>query len=162
IARKRNKCNEICKKLLLTNTIRCISTKVCETAAPCEGNPAKALDKGAHHARINQSLDPFSYSRSDRRVMAVGRRTGFGGRHGGDLASLQGLIGDPAGTAPNSLCQLLGMNQAPTNPDGTPNTNPSTTKPYPCPQLPTITQAVLQLAALGNTLSEMARAQNDV
>jgi hypothetical protein len=56
---------------------------------------------------------------------------------GADLASLQNVI--------NGLCVTFGM-----------------TAPNACPQLPNITQAVLEVAALGNNLPEVARAQNAI
>jgi hypothetical protein len=59
-----------------------------------------------------------------------------------DLGSLQTIIGDAAGTT--GLCHMFGMT----------NNN--------CPQLPNITQAVLEVVALGNNLPEMVRAQTSI
>src|SRR5947208_2346433 len=56
---------------------------------------------------------------------------------GADLGSLQALLSGTGG-----LCQIFNMN--------------------PCPQVPTITQGVLQVAGLGNNLAEMVRAQNNI
>jgi hypothetical protein len=56
---------------------------------------------------------------------------------GADLGSLQALLSGTGG-----LCTLFNMN--------------------PCPQVPTITQGVLQVAGLGNNLPEMVRAQNNI
>src|SRR5947207_11648351 len=56
---------------------------------------------------------------------------------GADLGSLQALLSGTGG-----LCQIFSMN--------------------PCPQVPTITQGVLEVAALGNNLPEMVRAQNNI
>ena len=66
---------------------------------------------------------------------------------GADLASLQDLIGKADGST--GLCLLFGMTATPTNPN-------------PCPQLPNITQAVLEVAALGNDVPVMIRAQNSI
>ena len=57
------------------------------------------------------------------------------GDGGADLGSLQTFI---TGT----LCPAVGIN--------------------PCPQLPTITQAVLEIAGLSNTPPEIARANNNI
>jgi hypothetical protein len=59
---------------------------------------------------------------------------------GADLGSLQALLSDPN----TGLCKIFGI--------------PSNT----CPQVPTITQGVLQVAGLGNNLPEMVRAQNSI
>jgi hypothetical protein len=59
---------------------------------------------------------------------------------GQDLAGLQGLIGKPDGST--GICAILGMD--------------------PCPQLPTVTEAILELAGLANNLSEMSRAQDAI
>jgi hypothetical protein len=56
-----------------------------------------------------------------------------------DLGNLQALIGPPDGSS--GLCFMFNMN--------------------PCPQLPTAAQAVLEIAALGNNLPEMVRAQDN-
>src|ERR1700737_3050021 len=64
-------------------------------------------------------------------------RAGSGG--GADLGSLQALIGPPDGS--EGLCFALGMK--------------------PCPQLPTVTQAVLEVAGLSNTPPEIARAKKN-
>jgi len=56
---------------------------------------------------------------------------------GADLGSLQALLSGTGG-----LCQIFNMN--------------------PCPQVPTITQGVLEVAGLGNNLPEMVRAQNNI
>jgi hypothetical protein len=61
---------------------------------------------------------------------------------GGDLGSLQAIIGPPDGSS--GFCATLGMT----------NNN--------CPQLPTITQAVLEAAGLSNSPPEMVRAQNNI
>jgi hypothetical protein len=61
-----------------------------------------------------------------------------GGGSGADLGSLQALLSDPN----TGLCKIFSMSF--------------------CPQLPTVTQAVLQVAALGNNLPEMIRAQNNI
>jgi hypothetical protein len=63
-----------------------------------------------------------------------------GGGGGADLASIQAIIGPPNGSS--GLCLTFGMN--------------------PCPQLPTVTQAILQSAGLGNNLPEMVGAQNNI
>src|SRR5260370_40749512 len=57
---------------------------------------------------------------------------------GQDLGSLQALLNDPN----TGLCKIFNMSF--------------------CPKLPTVTQAVLQVAALGNNLPEMVRAQNNI
>jgi hypothetical protein len=59
---------------------------------------------------------------------------------GADLGSIQALLSDPN----TGLCKMFGI--------------PSNT----CPQVPTITQGVLQVAGLGNNLPEMVRAQNSI
>jgi len=63
-----------------------------------------------------------------------------GGGGGEDLGTIQAIIGPPDGSS--GLCHTFGMN--------------------PCPQLPTVTQAILQAAGLGNNLPEMVGAQNDI
>ena len=55
-----------------------------------------------------------------------------------DLGSIQALLSDPS----VGLCKVFNMS--------------------PCPRLPSVTQAVLQVAALGNNLPEMIRAQNNI
>jgi len=55
-----------------------------------------------------------------------------------DLGSIQALLSDPS----VGLCKVFNMSS--------------------CPRLPTVTQAVLQVAALGNNLPEMIRAQNNI
>src|SRR5215469_8686521 len=57
---------------------------------------------------------------------------------GADLGSLNALLADPT----SGLCQFFKMS--------------------PCPQLPTVTQAVLQVAGLGNNVPEIVRAQNSI
>src|SRR5438067_1237369 len=57
---------------------------------------------------------------------------------GADLGSLQALLNDPN----TGLCKLFGMSS--------------------CPVPPTITQAVLEVAGLGNNLPEMVRVQNNI
>ena len=57
---------------------------------------------------------------------------------GTDLGSLQALLSDPN----TGICKIFNMSF--------------------CPKLPTVTQAVLQVAALGNNLPEMVRAQNNI
>src|SRR5436190_2954584 len=57
---------------------------------------------------------------------------------GADLGSLQALLTDPN----TGLCKLFGITS--------------------CPVPPTITQAVLEVAALGNNLPEMVRVQNNI
>jgi hypothetical protein len=80
-----------------------------------------------------------------RRVGAVaalwlmGAGTAWAG-DGADLGSLQSYIGPPNGSS--GLCHTFGMN--------------------PCPQLPTVTQAVLEIAGLAINLPEIVRAQNNI
>jgi hypothetical protein len=69
-----------------------------------------------------------------------GAGAAWAGGGSGDLDSIQAIIGPADGT--NGLCAIFGMN--------------------PCPQLPTVTQAILQAAGLGNNLPEMVAAQNDI
>jgi hypothetical protein len=57
---------------------------------------------------------------------------------GGDLASLNKLLNTPT----TGLCAIFGMSS--------------------CPQLPTVTQAVLEVVGLGNNVPEMVRAQNSI
>lgn len=57
---------------------------------------------------------------------------------GADLGSLQALLSDPN----FGLCKIFNMTT--------------------CPQVPTVTQGVLEVAALGNNLPEMVRAQNSI
>jgi hypothetical protein len=71
-----------------------------------------------------------------------------------DLGFLQPLIGPPDGSS--GLCKIFGMGPKSVDP---PNP-PDPTRP-PCPQLPTAAQAVLEIAALGNNLPEMVRAQDN-
>lgn len=75
-------------------------------------------------------------------AVAAGLWLGAGGAawagDGADLGSLQALLNDPTA----GLCKLFGI--------------------APCPVPPTITQAVLEVAALGNNLPEMVRAQNNI
>src|SRR3954462_12782637 len=56
---------------------------------------------------------------------------------GADLGSLQALLSGTGG-----LCQIFNIRS--------------------CPTVPTITQGVLEVAALGNNLPEMVRAQNNI
>lgn len=83
------------------------------------------------------------------------------GGGGADLATLQGAIGnDPAGSM--GLCFYLGIGPMSSFlgnvfvPLGGTGFGPLTNSP--CPQLPTITQAVLQYAGLGNTAPAAVRA----
>jgi hypothetical protein len=62
----------------------------------------------------------------------------WGGDGGGSLQTLQAILSDPD----NGLCVLFGID--------------------PCPQLPTITQAVLEIAGLQNSPPETVRAGNSV
>ena len=57
---------------------------------------------------------------------------------GADLGSLQALLNTPN----TGLCAIFNMSS--------------------CPQVPTITQGVLQVAGLGNNLPEMVRLQNNI
>jgi hypothetical protein len=59
---------------------------------------------------------------------------------GTNLDSIQAIIGKPDGSS--GFCHILNMN--------------------PCPQLPTVTQAFLEAAALGLSPPEMVAAQNDI
>jgi hypothetical protein len=61
-----------------------------------------------------------------------------GGGSGEDLGSLNALLTTPG----TGLCAIFKMSS--------------------CPPLPTVTQAVLQVAGLGNNLPEMVRAQNNI
>jgi hypothetical protein len=61
-----------------------------------------------------------------------------GGGGGADLTTIQALLSDPN----TGLCKLFNMSS--------------------CPQLPTATQAILQVAGLGNNLPEMVGAQNSI
>jgi hypothetical protein len=61
-----------------------------------------------------------------------------GGGGGADLMGVQALLSDPT----NGLCKMFNMSS--------------------CPQLPTATQAILQVAGLGNNLPEMVGAQNQL
>ena len=91
---------------------------------------------------MSASLTPLTFSRLAGVLAALwlcGAGTAWAG-DGADLASLQAIIGQSDGST--GLCAIFGMK--------------------PCPQLPTITQGVLEVAGLGNNLPEMVRAQNSV
>jgi hypothetical protein len=59
---------------------------------------------------------------------------------GANLAAIQAIIGPPNGSS--GFCSILNMN--------------------PCPQLPTVTQALLEAASLGLSPPEMVAAQNEI
>ena len=73
-----------------------------------------------------------------------------GGGGGADLQSIQAIIGPADGS--KGFCFMLGIGPKSGPPLG-PTANNS------CPQLPTITQAILEAAGLGNNLPEMVAAQ---
>src|SRR5208282_4287239 len=64
----------------------------------------------------------------------------WAGDGGESLTTIQAIIGPPDGAS--GFCKLLGMN--------------------PCPQLPTVTQAILEAAGLGLSPPEMVAAQNSI
>jgi hypothetical protein len=64
----------------------------------------------------------------------------WAGDGGASLTTIQAIIGPPNGAS--GFCKLLGMN--------------------PCPQLPTVTQAILEAAGLGLSPPEMVAAQNSI
>ena len=74
-----------------------------------------------------------------------GAGTAWAGDGGDSLGTIQAIIGKVDGSS--GFCKLLGM-----------GTNFGTT----CPQLPTVTQAVLEAAALGLSPPEMVAAQNSI
>src|ERR1700741_2373891 len=78
-------------------------------------------------------------------IWMSGAGAAWAGDGGENLASIQAIIGKPDGST--GFCSLLGM-----------GTNFGTT----CPQLPTVTQAILEAAALGLSPPEMVGAQNDI
>jgi hypothetical protein len=74
-----------------------------------------------------------------------GAGSAWAGDGGDSLGTIQAIIGKPDGSS--GFCKLLGM-----------GTNFGTT----CPQLPTVTQAILEAAAIGLSPPEMVAAQNDI
>jgi hypothetical protein len=89
---------------------------------------------------MSVSVRSFRFARLARTVAALwlwgaGAAWAGGGGGGEDLGSLNGVAA--------SLCQLLGITS-------------------PCPQLPTVSQAVLEVAALENTPPEAVRATNNI
>src|SRR5215469_5465095 len=86
------------------------------------------------------SLRPFTFSRVAHAGVALwlcGAGAAWAG-DGADLGSLQALLSDPK----TGLCTMFKMTS--------------------CPQVPTITQGVLEVVALGNNVPEMVRAQNSI
>ncbi len=91
---------------------------------------------------VGASLTPLIFSRLAGVLAALwlcGAGSAWAG-DGGDLASLQAIIGQPDGST--GLCAILGMK--------------------PCPQLPTVTQGILEVAGLGNSPPEIVGAQNSI
>jgi hypothetical protein len=83
----------------------------------------------------------FTYSRLAGAVAALWlccAGAAWAGDGGADLGSLQALLSDPT----TGLCKIFNMST--------------------CPQMPTVTQGVLEVAGLGNNLPEMVRAQNNI
>src|SRR6266404_1768579 len=74
-----------------------------------------------------------------------GAGTAWAGDGGDSLGTIQAIIGPADGST--GFCHLLGM-----------GTNFGTT----CPQLPTVTQAILEAAGLGLSPPEMVAAQNSI
>jgi hypothetical protein len=73
-------------------------------------------------------------------VWIFGAGAVWAGDGGESLGSIQAIIGPPDGSS--GFCKILNMN--------------------PCPQLPTVTQAILEAAALGLSPPEMVAAQNSI
>ena len=73
-------------------------------------------------------------------IWMYGAEAAWAGDGGDSLGTIQAIIGPPDGSS--GFCKLLNMN--------------------PCPQLPTVTQAILEAAALGLSPPEMVAAQNDI
>jgi len=73
-------------------------------------------------------------------IWMYGAEAAWAGDGGDSLGTIQAIIGPPDGAS--GFCKLLNMN--------------------PCPQLPTVTQAILEAAALGLSPPEMVAAQNDI
>ena len=91
---------------------------------------------------MGASLTPLIFSRVAGVLAALwlcGAGSAWAG-DGGDLASLQAIIGQPDGST--GLCAIFGMK--------------------PCPQLPTVTQGILEVAGLGNSPPEIVGAQNSI
>jgi hypothetical protein len=78
-------------------------------------------------------------------IWMYGAGTAWAGDGGDSLGTIQAIIGPVDGST--GFCHLLGM-----------GTNFGTT----CPQLPTVTQAILEAAALGLSPPEMVAAQNSI
>jgi hypothetical protein len=81
-----------------------------------------------------------------------GGGSAWAGTGGSDTGTLQQIVGPPDGSS--GFCNLLGMGPKSAAPLG-PTTNP-------CPQIPTITQWVLEVAGLTNSPPEAIRAQNSI
>lgn len=73
-------------------------------------------------------------------ILVCGVGSASAGDGGGSLTTIQAIIGPPDGSS--GFCKILNMN--------------------PCPQLPTVTQAILEAAALGLSPPEMVAAQNSI
>jgi len=78
-------------------------------------------------------------------IWMAGAGAAWAGDGGDSLGTIQAIIGPATGAT--GFCSLLGM-----------GTNFGTT----CPQLPTVTQAILEAAALGLSPPEMVAAQNSI
>jgi hypothetical protein len=112
-----------------------------------------AARRGRHMMRA--SIRPSTISRlagADAALWLCGAGSAWAATGGGDLGSLQAVIGPPDGSS--GFCNLLGM-----GPKSAPPLGPTAN---PCPQIPTVTQAVLAVAGLTNSPPEAIRAQNSI
>src|SRR5271157_5262235 len=110
------------------------------------GHGAINSRKGEHAMRL--TVRPAGISRLasvSAAIWMAGAGAAWAGDGGDSLGTIQAIIGPATGAT--GFCSLLGM-----------GTNFGTT----CPQLPTVTQAILEAAGLGLSPPEMVAAQNSI